>query len=59
MSTPTKSLAEKVADADARGSQWLAKANDFAEAGKKAQAEKCYDKGQYWLDRSNKLRGCN
>ena len=54
-----KSIAERVADADARGSAWLAKANELAEAGKKKQAERCYEKGQFWLDRSNKLRGCN
>ena len=54
-----KTLAEKIADADARGNAWLAKANELAEAGKKQQAERCYDKGQCWLDRSNKLRGCN
>lgn len=56
---PQKSLRERIADADARGSAWLAKANDLAEDGKKAQAERCYEKGQFWLDRSNKLRGCN
>jgi hypothetical protein len=54
---PAKSVSERVADADARGSAWLAKANELAEAGKKEQAQRCYDKGQFWLDRSNKLRG--
>jgi hypothetical protein len=52
-------LNERIADADARGSSWLAKANELAEAGKKEQAQRCYDKGQFWLDRSNKLRGNN
>jgi hypothetical protein len=52
-----RSLRERIADADARGSAWLAKANELAEAGKKEQAQRCYDKGQFWLDRSNKLRG--
>lgn len=51
------SLNERIADADARGSSWLAKANQLSEASKKVQAQRCYDKGQYWLDRSNKLRG--
>lgn len=55
--TPVKTLRERIADADARGSNWLAKANDLSEAGKKKQAEECYEKGQFWLDRSNKLRG--
>lgn len=54
-----KTPSERIADADARGSAWLARANELAEAGKKKQAEKCYDKGQFWMDRSNKLRGCN
>jgi len=58
-SKPKKTLAERIADADARGSAWLAKGNDLAAAGKKELAERCYDKGQFWMDRSNKLRGCN
>lgn len=54
-----KPVSERIADADARGSSWLAMANKLAEAGKKKQAERCYEKGQFWLDRSNKLRGNN
>lgn len=54
---PAKRLNERIADADARGSSWLAKANELADAGKKEQAQRCYDKGQFWLDRSNKLLG--
>ena len=54
---PKKSQAEKVADADERGGYWLAKGNEYAERGEHEKAEKCYDKGQFWLDRSNKLRG--
>lgn len=52
-----KSLAERIADADARGSAHLAAANEAAERGNHAKAEKLYAKGQHWLDRSNKLRG--
>lgn len=59
MSKQQKPLAERIADADARGSAWLARGNELAEAGKKKQAERCYEKGEFWLDRSNKLRGCN
>lgn len=51
-------LNERIADADARGSSWLARGNELAEAGKMEQAERCYEKGQFWMDRSNKLRGC-
>lgn len=49
----------KVADYDMRGSIWLARGNEYAERGMKAKAEQCYEKGQYWLDRSNAARGNN
>jgi hypothetical protein len=42
-----------------RGNNWLAKGNDLKDAGKKKQAERCYEKGQFWMDRSNALRSCN
>ena len=58
MPKPKKPLNERIADADARGSAWLAKANELREQGKKEQAERLYEKGQFWMDRSNKLRGC-
>jgi hypothetical protein len=54
-----KTVEERAIDAEERGSHWLAEANELAEAGKTAQAEKLYDKSQYWLDRANKLRGWN
>lgn len=53
-----KTLSEKIADADERGNRYLADANDAAERGNSVKAEKLYAKGQFWLDRSNKLRGC-
>lgn len=43
--------------ADLHGSYWLAKANEQAERGNQEAAEKLYEKGQFWLDRANKLRG--
>lgn len=52
----TRKLYERVAEYDMRGSNWLAMANEYAEAGKKEKAEECYDKCQYWLDKSNALR---
>ena len=52
-----KTLQEKIADAEDRGNRYLADANEAAEAGKKDEAEKFYAKGQFWLDRANKLRG--
>lgn len=48
---------EKIVDAEDRGSRYLGDANEASERGCKAKAEKLYDKGQYWLDRANKLRG--
>lgn len=50
-------IREKIADADLRGNQWLAKARAAEERGDNRRAEECYRKGNYWLDRSNKLRG--
>ncbi|HEX2600080.1 MAG TPA: hypothetical protein VHL05_14975 [Terriglobales bacterium] len=48
---------QRAIDAEVRGSQYLADANQAAERGDKAKAEKLYDKAQYWLDRYNKLMG--
>ena len=59
LSKTQKTLREKIADADARGGSWLALANEHAEAGRTAQAEKYYAKAQFWLDRVNKLLGNN
>lgn len=52
-----KTLQEKIADAEDRGNRYLADANEAAERGKQAKADKLYEKGQYWLDRANKLQG--
>jgi hypothetical protein len=48
---------DKMIDADERGSRYLADANEAAERGDHAKAEKLYQKGQFWLDRYNKLAG--
>lgn len=53
----TKTVAEKIADADEYGSRWLAAANEAAERGEHEKAERLYAKGQFWLDRANKLLG--
>ena len=52
-----RSIQERIIEADERGSRYLADANEAAESGKTAKAERLYEKGQYWLDLSNKLRG--
>jgi len=51
----TKTLKDKIIQADMMGCKYLADANDAAENGKQDNADKLYSKGQYWLDRYNKL----
>lgn len=60
MTKPRKTLAERIADADDRGGRYLAAFNELDERGlgNTPKAEKLLEKGQYWLDRSNNLRGC-
>lgn len=53
---PVAWLTDRIAEADMRGSNWLAEGNAAAERGDKANAERCYAKGQFWMDRSNTLR---
>lgn len=53
----TKTKEERMIEADERGSRYLADANEAAERGQKAKAERLYEKGQFWLDRYNKLAG--
>ncbi|HHG5524940.1 TPA: hypothetical protein ACPWNY_006573 [Pseudomonas aeruginosa] len=55
--TPKKPLAERMADADALASRWLADGNAAAEAGNPAKADACYAKAQHWKDRYNLLTG--
>ncbi len=60
MSKISKTLSERVARADELGSRYLADFNELDERGlgNTPKAWKLLEKGQYWLDRSNKLRGC-
>lgn len=57
MAKARKTIQERIADADAKGSDLLARANELAEAGKAAKAEALYQSAQRWLDISNELRG--
>ena len=52
-----KTQQERLQDAETRGSMFLADANEAAERGDKAKADRLYEKGQYWLDRYNKMAG--
>jgi hypothetical protein len=52
-----KPLAQRILDAETRGNQYLADANEARESGNYAKAERLWGKGQYWLDRANLLRG--
>lgn len=53
----SKTLAQKIADADEKGCFYLAEANEAGERGDKAKETKLLEKGQFWLDRLNKLLG--
>lgn len=55
MTKTKKSLHERRLDAETRASTWLADANELAESGDKARAERYYEKAQFWLDRANEL----
>lgn len=57
MKKTTRSLHERMLEAEHRGSAWLGDANEAAERGDKAEADRCFAKGQFWLDRYNKLAG--
>jgi hypothetical protein len=59
MAKSKKTLSERIAHADMMGGRYLADANEAAEKGQKEKAERLYEKGQYWLDVSNKLLGNN
>lgn len=52
-----KTLQERKVDAESRGNRYLADANAADERGDKQKAEELYAKGQYWLDRCNRLAG--
>lgn len=57
---PKKSLQERIVEADTFGNMYLGNFNELIESGypengPKAQA--LYKKGQFWLDRYNKLTG--
>lgn len=54
-----KTLKERLIEAEDRGNRYLADANEALELGDYVKAEKLYAKGQYWLDRYNKLAGNN
>ena len=46
-----------IEEADEMGCRYLGDANEAAERGDAARAERLYDKGQFWLDRYNRLAG--
>lgn len=54
---PKKPLDERALDAETRASQWLADGNQAREAGFTVEAERCFQKAQFWLDRANLLSG--
>lgn len=58
MSKTKRSLIERIEDADDRAARYLGNANEAEEKGNMRKAEQLIEKCQYWLDMSNKLRGC-
>ena len=52
-----RSINDRVAEADVRGNEWLSRAREAEAKGNQMKADECYRKGNYWLGRSNKLRG--
>jgi hypothetical protein len=52
-----RTLAERIAHAEAEGSRHLGNGNDHAEAGRSKAAERSYAAAQRWLDEANRLRG--
>jgi hypothetical protein len=57
MGTAKKPLPERILNAETLGNRWLADGNAAREAGNAEKADKCYAKGQKWLDRANWLAG--
>ena len=55
MAKPKKTLNERRWDAESYSGHWLALGNEYAERGDSVNAERCYAKSQYWLDRANLL----
>lgn len=60
MTKTRKTLSERIARADELGGRYLADFNELDERGlgNTPKAERLLEKGQHWLDVSNKLRGC-
>ena len=54
---PKRSIHDRILHADDMSSRWLADGNEAKERGDNVQAEKCYEKSQFWLDRFNLLSG--
>lgn len=53
----TRSLQDRITDAEQRCGRYLADANEAEECGKWEKAAKLRQKQQYWLDRMNLLSG--
>jgi hypothetical protein len=57
MPKPKQTLQQRAARAEELGNRYLGDANEAAEAGDKARADRLFEKGQFWLDRFNLLTG--
>lgn len=54
---PKRQLVDRIAEADALASRWLADGHEAAALGNADKAERCYAKSQFWKDRYNLLTG--
>jgi len=57
MISAAKDKRAAIIEAEENASRYLADGNAADEMGKAAKAEKLWDRGQFWLDRFNKLSG--
>lgn len=57
MTKTARPLAERILEADHMGNKYLGDANEAAERGQHEKADRLYARGQFWLDRYNKLTG--
>ena len=55
--TTKRTLAERIAHAEAMSARYLGNYNEDVAAGRMKTAEKMLAKSQYWLDVTNNLRG--
>ena len=59
MTKAKRPLHDRILEAEERASRYLADGNEASERGNHDKAERLWEKGQFWLDRYNRLAGNN